>query len=318
MWKDRLKTYLNQNANLKPMVVGVRGSVLSSEEAALFRQIQPLGWILFRSNCKNPDQVRALIESLKNTVHHQNPPILIDQEGGRVQRLHPPAWAAYPALGALKESTQGNPYRDFFDHGASIGAELFDLGITFNCAPCCDLLFRDADSIIADRSAGASPEIAVPRLQAWIEGLLSCNVLPILKHVPGHGRALVDSHTACPRIASSRSTLESSDFEVFRAMLQWWRAQHHTLEDPWMMTGHLIFESIDPRRPTTHSPTVIREVIREFIGLRGILVTDWIGMNALSGSIVERAEASWNAGCDVVLCCEEEDLEAIAAVAPKA
>jgi beta-N-acetylhexosaminidase len=316
---SKLERFLNHNPNLKPMIVGIRGSELSQDERRVFQEVQPLGFILFQRNCLNPPQLKQLIQDLKESVQHPNPPILIDQEGGRVQRLLPPHWPKRPSVGSLQSSSETSE-SIFFEHGYTIASELSLLGISFNCAPCCDLQFPGAHSIISDRSFGDTVSSVVPRIRAWTRGCIQGGVTPIFKHAPGHGRALVDSHEACPSITTQRSLLEETDFAVFREIYKEWLSPSNSfftgslknspsLTTPWMMTGHLVFSEIDPNQPTTFSKKVIGEIIRGFIGFQGLLITDCVTMKALSGSFGERARKSWQAGCDIVLYGHSELLE---------
>jgi beta-N-acetylhexosaminidase len=270
------------------------GETLTVEERAFFRDADPLGFILFQRNCHDRQQVRALIDDFRDCVGRADAPVLIDQEGGRVARLKPPEWRRYPAaarLAALPEAEEAVRL------GARLVADdLSTLGVTVDAMPVLDLPVPGADGVIGDRAYGDDPVLVTRLGRAACEGLLAGGVLPIVKHIPGHGRARVDSHKALPVVDKDAKILENSDFAPFRAL--------HDM--PWAMTAHVVFSTIDAHRPATLSPAVIDTAIRGSIGFDGVLVSDDIGMGALGGGFGERAAAVLAAGCDLVLHCSGE------------
>ena len=266
---------------------------MSAEERRLFAAADPFGFVLFRRNCKDPDQLRALVDEMRDAVGRADAPVLIDQEGGRVARLQPPHWRRYPAagrIGALPDPMAAEAAR----LGARLIADdLAALGITVDAVPVLDLPVSDADPVIGDRAYGSEPGRVARLGRAVCEGMLAGGVLPIIKHIPGHGRAQVDSHRDLPRVESSRETLVASDFAPFRAMSAM----------PWAMTAHIVYAAIDPDAPATFSPAVIDDVIRKHIGFDGVLISDDISMGALQGSLAERTQRALGAGCDLALHC---------------
>ncbi len=282
-------------------IFGLEGPRLSPREAAFFAEARPWGFILFGRNIETPDQVRALTAALRTSVDRPDAPILIDQEGGRVQRLGPPHWPAYPpgeVYGRLRDAEGAGP--DFAWLGARLIAhDLAALGITVDCAPVADVPVRGAHDIIGDRAYGDTPETVAALAGAFASGLMAGGVLPIVKHIPGHGRARADSHKALPVVETTLNELEATDFAAFRA-----------LKDlPMAMTAHVVFAALDPDQSATTSATVIEEVIRGRIGFDGLLMSDDLSMEALSGSLASRARASLAAGCDVVLHCNGSQSE---------
>lgn len=292
----------------RAIILGCAGERLTPEERGFFAEADPFGFVLFRRNCAEPDQVRALVSEMRASVGRDNAPVLIDQEGGRVARLRPPHWRAYPAaaeIGALPDPLAEGAAR----LGARLIAEdLWEAGITVDAAPVLDLPAADADPVIGDRAYGTEPARVVRLGRAVCEGLLAGGVLPIVKHIPGHGRARVDSHRALPRIEASRAELANWDFAPFRALASM----------PWAMTAHIVFAAIDDTAPATFSRRVIDEVIRREIGFDGVLVSDDISMGALTGSLAERTHRALEAGCDLALHCSGvlDEMIEIAAVAP--
>lgn len=293
----------------RAVILGCAGEVLSADERRFFAEADPAGFILFRRNCHAPDQVRGLVEALRGCVGRVGAPVLIDQEGGRVARLRPPHWRRYPTaarLAALPDPTAEDAAR----LGARLIADdLSRLGITVDCLPVLDLPVAGADPVIGDRAYGAEPERVARLGRAVCEGLLEGGVLPVLKHIPGHGRARVDSHYACPAVAIGHDELSRTDFAPFRALAAM----------PWAMTAHIIYRAIDPSAPATLSPRVIAEIIRGEIGFAGVLVSDDLSMRALGGSLAERAQRALAAGCDLALHCNgdlAEMEEIIAAIGP--
>ncbi len=277
------------------MIFGCAGTRLAAGERRFFAAARPLGFILFQRNCQAPEQVRALVESLRSSVSRADAPVLIDQEGGRVARLRPPHWRAAPAarrfgelagrdLGLAREAARLN--------ARLIAAELHDLGITIDCAPVLDVPAPDADEAVGDRAFGDDPRVVSELGAAVAAGLLAGGVLPVVKHIPGHGRARADSHVATPIVEASLAELRTTDFAPFKALAG----------APWAMTGHVVYSAVDGA-PATISRRVIEHVIRGEIGFGGVLVSDDLSMDALSGGLGERAEAALAAGCDVALHC---------------
>ena len=279
-------------------IFGCAGLALTDKEKRFFAETDPLGFILFARNVESPDQVRALVTSLRECVGREAP-VLIDQEGGRVQRLRLPHWPPRPAMakfGLLAGRDLVQARRAARLNAHLIAAELKDLGIDVDCAPLIDVPVEGADNIIGDRAFGSDPALVADLGRAVMDGLLDGGVMPIVKHIPGHGRAMVDSHKALPIVAAEPEELEKSDFATFRSLR----------DAPWGMTAHVIYSAYDDRRPATLSKKVVAEVIRGFIGFEGVLLSDDLSMHALSGSFEERARDSLHAGCDVVLHCNGE------------
>jgi beta-N-acetylhexosaminidase len=275
------------------VVFGCAGPRLSAEERRFFRDADPLGFILFQRNCEAPDQLRALVAELRASIGRADAPVLIDQEGGRVARLKPPHWRAYPAAAALA-ALGGERAREAVRLGARLIADdLAAIGITLDCLPVLDIPVDGADPVIGDRAYGDTPEVVSALGRAAAEGLLAGGVLPVIKHIPGHGRALVDSHDALPRVEAPRAVLDSADFAPFRALA----------DMPLAMTAHIVYTAIDPQHPATLSRRVIEDVIRVSIGFDGLLFTDDLSMKALGGSYAGRARQALAAGCDVILHC---------------
>lgn len=285
-----------QSSSIRNAIFGCQGLVLSVEETAFFREVQPWGFILFARNVDTPDQVRALTASLREITGRESTPILIDQEGGRVARLKPPHWRAYPegrAYGTLFE-TDGDAGLEFAWLGARlIAQELIDVGVNVNCLPIMDLPIEGAHDVIGNRAYGRSEDVVVPIGRAVANGLLAGGVLPIIKHIPGHGRAGVDSHLELPRVTTSYEELAATDFKPFAA-----------LKDIVMaMTAHVIYEAIDDQAPATTSAKVIKDVLRGDIGYQGLIMTDDLSMKALGGTYASRVQDSLRAGCDMILHC---------------
>jgi beta-N-acetylhexosaminidase len=291
------------------VIFGCAGPELSEAERDFFRAADPVGFILFQRNCQAPAQVATLVAALRQAVGRRQAPVLIDQEGGRVARLKPPHWPAYPAPGALA-ALGGERAREAVWLGTRLIADdLAALGITVDCLPVLDLPAAGADAVIGDRAYGDSPAEVAALGRAACEGLLAGGVLPVLKHMPGHGRATVDTHHALPRVDAPRAVLDAADFAPFRALA----------DMPLAMTAHIVYTAIDADNPATLSRRVIEEVIRTGIGFDGLLLTDDLSMRALGGSFAERAAGALAAGCDVVLHCNgdrTEMTEVAGAVAP--
>lgn len=297
-------------------VVGIAGPTLTAAERALFRAEPPAGFILFRRNCVDPGQLRALTAELRALHPDRWLPILVDQEGGRVQRLAPPHWPALPpprAVGALAERDLERGERAAGLHATAIATMLRDVGIDVVCAPCLDLLRPETTTAIGDRAFAADPALVAGLGRAYATALLRAGVVPVVKHLPGHGRATCDSHLALPRVTASRAALAAADWPAFRPLTE------PTLDRQLMgMTAHIVFTALDPDHPATQSPRVIEEVIRGAIGFRGLLFSDDLSMQALDGPIARRATASLAAGCDLALHCNGDlaELEEVLAAVP--
>ena len=275
---------------------------LTPQERAFFRAVRPWGFILFKRNIETPDQVRALVDELRATVDRPNAPVLIDQEGGRVQRLGPPHWRRYPPGRAYGDLATNDPLapRDIVRLGARLLAhDLAALGINVDCVPVLDVPEPGAHDVIGDRAYGDTAQEVAELGRAAAEGLIAGGVLPVIKHIPGHGRAHADSHLALPVVEASLAELDARDFAPFKGLS----------DMPMAMTAHVVYTAIDPRRPATTSRKAIKQVIRETIGFDGVLMSDDLSMKALSGDFAERARASLTAGCDVILHCNGDMAE---------
>ncbi|HEY2709470.1 MAG TPA: beta-N-acetylhexosaminidase [Caulobacteraceae bacterium] len=289
-------------------IFGCAGLRLTDEEAAFFREVRPWGFILFRRNVERPDQVRALTAALRETIGEANAPVLIDQEGGRVQRLGPPNWTRYPPGRAYGQLAANDPLlrREITRLGARLIAhDLAAVGINVDCAPVLDVPEPGAHDIIGDRAYGETREEAALLGRAAAEGLIAGGVLPVIKHVPGHGRSHADSHEHLPVVDAPLEALRSRDFAPFKI----------NSDMPMAMTAHVVYAALDPKGPATTSRTVIRQVIRGEIGFDGLLMTDDLSMKALSGGFDERARRALAAGCDVVLHCNGSMAEMTAVAA---
>ncbi|MFI4975317.1 MAG: beta-N-acetylhexosaminidase [Caulobacterales bacterium] len=276
-------------------IFGCSGPTLSEREASFFRDVRPWGFILFRRNVDSPGQVRALVEALRATIGVENAPVLIDQEGGRVQRLGPPHWRRYPpgrAYGAAGSDLLAR--RELVRLGARLLAhDLAALGINVDCLPVLDVPQAGAHDIIGDRAYGETAGEVALLGRAAAEGLLAGGVLPVIKHIPGHGRAHADSHERLPVVDAPLDELAACDFAPFRV----------NSDMPMAMTAHVVYAALDAAAPATTSRRVIRGVIRGDIGFDGLLMSDDLSMKALQGDFAARARASLAAGCDVVLHC---------------
>jgi beta-N-acetylhexosaminidase len=287
----------------KAIIFGCSGPELLNEERAFFGECQPLGFILFARNCKTPEQIRTLVSDLKRTVSHKNVPILIDQEGGRVVRLTPPLWRDIPpahVFGQLATVNSDLAAECVSMNAELIGHELQEIDVTVNCAPCADLLIPGSDPIIGDRSFSEDSEIVARLSLAMIEGLQKQNIIPVIKHLPGHGRAPVDSHKELPVVSSSEQELADSDFKAFRLICE--KIKEKKMQQPWGMTAHVVYNAFD-KDTATHSSLIIHNIIREKIGFEGFLVSDCLTMEALNGSFSYRTQKAFEAGCDAILHC---------------
>jgi beta-N-acetylhexosaminidase len=289
-------------------IVGIAGPVLGEDERRLFQERDPWGFILFARNCADPDQVRALVSDLRATVDRADAPVLIDQEGGRVARLCPPHWPARPPARRLGEIAERDPQAGLeaaWLHARLIAADLTPLGISVVCAPVLDLALPGQTRAIGDRALAADPELVALLGRAMIDGFLAGGVLPVIKHLPGHGRARRDSHVGLPTIAAAAGEMARADWIPFRACCA----------APFAMTAHVLYPALDPARPATLSPTVIQEAIRGEIGFAGALLSDDLSMGALCGSLGERTAAARAAGCDLALHCNGDFAEMVEVLA---
>ncbi|WP_313538257.1 beta-N-acetylhexosaminidase [Sphingomonas sp.] len=280
---------------MKPVIFGLSGPTLTDDERAFFREAGPLGYILFKRNCVDPAQMRALTDDLRSLHGRDDLPILIDQEGGRVARMQPPVWPAFPtgaAFDALYDRAPISAIEAARANGQALAHILREAGVTVDCAPLLDVAVEGGTPAIGDRAFGRDPMRVAALGRALLDGLARGGVVGIVKHMPGHGRAMVDSHLELPRVKASAEALEA-DLLPFQRLAS----------APMGMTAHIVFEAWDADLPATLSPTVIREIIRGQIGFDGLLFTDDIDMKALSGTAGEKAERALAAGCDVVLDC---------------
>jgi beta-N-acetylhexosaminidase len=295
----------------RAFITGVSGLELTAEERAFLRAERPWGFILFKRNIDNPKQVARLVEELRGAAGDLGAPVLIDQEGGRVQRLAPPHWPAYPpgaVFGALYDIDPKLGLRAARLSSRLIAADLGDLGITVDCLPLADVPVEGADAVIGNRAYGTEPGKVAAIARAVTEGLEQGGILPVLKHIPGHGRATADTHFILPVVDTSKAELEAIDFAAFRPLA----------DLPMAMTAHVVFSALDPAQPATTSATIIEQVIRGSIGFQGLLMSDDVSMNALAGSIAERTKAIVMAGCDIVLHCNGklDEMRAVASETP--
>jgi beta-N-acetylhexosaminidase len=295
----------------RAFITGLAGTAITPEERAFLTEAQPWGLILFKRNIDTAEQVSTLVTGFREIVGRADAPVLIDQEGGRVQRMGPPHWPSYPPGAAYGRLYDRDPTKGMA--AARLGARLIaddlaKVGITVDCLPLADVPAKGADAVIGDRAYGETPEKVSALAGAAAAGLADGGVLPVLKHIPGHGRATADSHAALPVVNATRAELEASDFAAFRPLAGL----------PLAMTAHVVFTAIDPVSPATTSAKMIQNVIRGGIGFQGLLMSDDISMGALSGSLRERTRAALAAGCDVALHCNGklEEMREVAAESP--
>jgi len=295
---------------VRAFITGLAGTTITPDERAFLRERDPWGFIIFTRNIDTPAQVRRLTASVRDAVG-RDAPVLVDQEGGRVQRLGPPHWPTYPpgaAYGRCYDRNAAEGIRAAYLGARLIAADLAAVGVDVDCLPIADVPVAGADSVIGDRAYGEAAEKVALLGRAVADGLLAGGVLPVLKHIPGHGRATADSHGALPIVETDRETLRTTDFAAFRPLS----------DLPLGMTAHIVYTAIDPIAPATTSVTLVRDVIRDWLGFRGLLMGDDISMGALSGSIEERSRAAIAAGCDLVLHCngELDEMRAVASAVP--
>ena len=298
--------------NTRAFITGVSGPELSATEREFIRSERPWGFILFKRNIETPEQVIILVQELRKVVGEPDAPVLIDQEGGRVQRLGPPHWPVYPpgaAFGTLYDIDRALGLSAARLSARLIAADLAELGITVDCLPLADLPVAGADAVIGNRAYGTEPAKVAAIARTVTQGLEQGGILPVLKHIPGHGRATADTHFRLPEVDTAKTELERTDFAAFQPLA----------DLPMAMTAHVVFSALDPAHPATTSATIIEQVIRGVIGFQGLLMSDDVSMNALSGSIAERTRAIFAAGCDVVLHCngDLDEMREVAAETPE-
>jgi beta-N-acetylhexosaminidase len=280
---------------MKPVIFGLSGLTLTEDEKRLFRDVDPAGYIIFGRNVENRQQLRALTDSLRSLHGRDDVPILIDQEGGRVMRMKAPEWPAFPAGGAfdaLYDLAPMTAIEAARNNAEAIAQVLAEVGINVDCLPVLDVRVPDTHSAIGDRALGSDPMRVAALGRAILDGLAAGGVIGVVKHMPGQGRATVDTHHELPHVRASEADLEQ-DLAPFRAL-------NHA---PMGMTGHVVYDVWDGQRPSTMSPVIIEEIIRGKIGFDGLLMSDDLDMNALSGDVPGRALRCVEAGCDIALNC---------------
>ncbi len=282
--------------NPSAVIYGCAGTEITAAEGAFFAANNPLGLILFSRNIDTPEQIRRLLADFRSSIEFPDPLILIDQEGGRVSRLGPPGWRktlAAREFGLMFGSDPSLALKAIRLNSEIQALELLDLGINTNCSPVADLAWPNTHEVIGDRAFANDSQVVSILANEVCEGYLSKGILPIVKHIPGHGRAMADSHIELPLVNAGRNELHKMDFEPFR----------HLCHMPAAMTAHIVYTTFDKKAPGTLSKTLINDVIRNDIGFDGLLFSDDIGMRALTGGFADRANGALNAGCDVVLHC---------------
>ena len=293
--------------DVRAFICGCAGSSLTDDERAFLRRAAPWGLILFARNIQNRAQVKAIIEEFREISGRADAPVLIDQEGGRVQRLRPPEWRRYPAAADFNAAPEQERACLVRQGARLIAQDLAEVGINVDCMPVIDVPAPGGHDVIGDRAYSDDPGLTALLGRAACEGLLDGGVLPVVKHMPGHGRAGADSHLALPVVSASRRALET-DFSTFQALS----------DMPIAMTAHVVYSAVDPDRPATLSPKVVSEVIRGEIGFDGLLMSDDLSMKALSGSFTEKTEGLFAAGLDMALYCwaDLKEAEEVARAAP--
>jgi beta-N-acetylhexosaminidase len=293
-------------------IFGCAGPDLTPDERAFFRDADPLGFILFARNVDSLERTRRLVDELRSCVARAEAPVLVDQEGGRVARLRPPHWRKAPPARLLGELYARNPEQGLEAtrlNSRLLAADLASIGADVDCLPVLDIAFPETHAVIGDRAYAGQPEPVAALGRAAAEGLMAEGVMPVIKHIPGHGRATVDSHDHLPTVSAPRELLERTDFLPFKLLS----------DLPWAMTGHLLFEAIDPTAAITVSARGVKGVIRDHIGFDGLLLSDDLNMQALGGSLGERAARALTAGCDIALHCNgrmDEMVEVAARTGP--
>ncbi len=289
-------------AAISAVIFDCEGESLTVDEKAFFKDVNPYGYILFARHCSSPEAVKRLVGDLKSLSGNDRLPILIDQEGGRVARLKPPHWPKFPPASVfanLAATDRDKAHRACYLNARLIARELFDLGITVNCAPLADLPVEGAHDIISDRAFGRDPARVIYLGRAMAAGLMDGGIVPVLKHIPGHGRATVDSHDEVPVVTTSLETLRETDFVPFKALSNL----------PMAMTAHVTYTAIDPDHMATLSKKTI-DLIRGELNFQGLLMSDALDMRSMAGlTLADRASQSLQAGCDVVLHCNSRFAE---------
>src|SRR5258706_11121410 len=280
--------------NKRAFITGVSEPQLNAAEREFIRVQRPWGFILFKRNIETPTQVNTLVEELRRAIGDPEAPVLIEQGGGRLQRPSPPHWPAYPAGAVFGVLYDIDPTLGLTAARLSarlIAADLIETGVTVDCLPLADVPVAGADAVIGNRAYGTEPGKVAAIARAVTEGLEQGGILPVLKHIPGHGRATADTHFRLPEVDTSKTELERTDFAAFQPLA----------DLPMAMTAHVVFSALDPAQPATTSATIIEQVIRGVIGFQGLLMRDDVSMNGLSGSIAERTGAIFAAGWDMLL-----------------
>ena len=293
----------------RAFISGCLGTALNRDEKAFFREADPWGLIVFKRNVTYQEQLIALTSEFREAVGRSDAPVFVDQEGGRVQRLGPPAWRSYPAAARFEKAHDGQGgARAAWLTARLIAHDLRAAGITVNCAPVLDVADDATHAVIGTRAFSHAPDTTARLARAYAEGLVAGAVAPVVKHVPGHGRARADSHQELPTVDASLAELRARDFAPFAALR----------DIPMAMSAHIVFKALDPAAPATISPKVVRDVIRGEIGYDGLIMSDDLSMKALSGSFAEKTRAVFAAGLDVALHCNGDLVEAapVAANAP--
>lgn len=304
-------SFSKDNPNLKallPIVTGCSGTVLTADEKALFSDAPPAGLILFRRNCTGKNQVADLVAAFRELVNWADAPVLIDQEGGTVARLKAPEWTEFPPAGDFAAQAE----RDLelacdavYQNARAMGREMADIGITVNCAPVMDVPAPDChDFLSGSRTYGRDAHQVTELAEYVCRGLLAAGVTPVMKHIPGHGRGTVDSHEALPRVTADLPALKEVDFAPFRTI-----SNSDLGNAVWAMGAHIVYTALDADHAATLSGKIMRDVVRDMIGFTGVLIADDIGMEALTGTLAERAVATLKAGCDLTLHCSGDFAE---------
>ncbi|GIL40144.1 beta-N-acetylhexosaminidase [Roseiterribacter gracilis] len=275
------------------VVFGTPGTVLTQDQFDFFRDADPLGLILFSRNCESPDQLKRLCARFREAVG-RDAPILIDHEGGQHQRMDPPVWPAFPAPAAFGRLYARDPALALELvrlNGNAIGNLLREHGVTVDCAPLLDLPVAGADPVIGERAFGSTPAQVIAMGRAFVDGMRAAGVTPVIKHIPGHGRATVDSHKQLPTVDTPLDELDRTDFAPFRALA----------DAPWGMVAHIVYPAIDPLRPASTSKPVVETLIRKRLGFSGVLISDCIYMDALQGDLAQRCSDVLASGMDIAL-----------------
>lgn len=294
--RNRGASLSNKWAGVSAAIYGCAGESLTPDEKALFREVSPYGFILFARNCKDREQIKKLIGEMRDVSGRKDVPVLIDQEGGRVMRLTPPIWRSIPpaeVFAAIAEDgRKEDARRAVYLNSRMIAHDLAELGVNVDCAPLLDVRAPGAHDIIGDRAFGSDPEQVALLGRAMCDGLMAGGVMPVIKHIPGHGRAKADSHIELPVVDTPADLLEQIDFAPFKKLSAM----------PYAMTAHVLYTALDSENVATFSAKIIT-MIREKIGFDGVLMSDDFSMKALSGSFAERTKRAFSAGCDLALHC---------------